>query len=265
MKTTLSLSWWRGFARLPGHTGSVNEVCFHPKEPIIASVASDRTGELRRTLLRSCWADPRNWRTDFCQNQEVLTNWTPLMYLNSARNTDLNSSYEIMDQHNYGPNDLAQQDGLHGRAGRLSCADPCSISMLKDVQKDLWLFLFSQQLNCKKVERTSIFKSYFVLVSDLWSLVWICSKCCWICSTSQLHWSCEWCVFHVRAQPVTPGVHCLNAERRAVPRAPRWKKMRRERMVPSGATYQQSTVEVPFCMKTFAKVFLPRMARYCIV
>lgn len=51
MKTTLSLSWWRGFARLPGHTGSVNEVCFHPKEPIIASVASDRTGELRRTLL----------------------------------------------------------------------------------------------------------------------------------------------------------------------------------------------------------------------
>eukprot|EP00913_Durusdinium_trenchii_P019434 g18272.t1 len=29
--------------RLPGHTGSVNEVCFHPKEPIIASVASDRT------------------------------------------------------------------------------------------------------------------------------------------------------------------------------------------------------------------------------
>eukprot|EP00435_Cladocopium_sp_Y103_P024005 s1312_g5.t2 len=28
--------------RLPGHTGSVNEVCFHPKEPIIASVASDR-------------------------------------------------------------------------------------------------------------------------------------------------------------------------------------------------------------------------------
>jgi len=28
--------------RLPGHTGSVNEVCFHPKEPIIASAASDR-------------------------------------------------------------------------------------------------------------------------------------------------------------------------------------------------------------------------------
>lgn len=28
--------------RLPGHSGSVNEVCFHPKEPIIASVASDR-------------------------------------------------------------------------------------------------------------------------------------------------------------------------------------------------------------------------------
>ena len=32
----------RPSARLPGHTGSVNEVCFHPKEPIIASVASDR-------------------------------------------------------------------------------------------------------------------------------------------------------------------------------------------------------------------------------
>merc|ERR1711982_173294 len=28
--------------RLPGHTGSVNEICFHPKEPIIASMASDR-------------------------------------------------------------------------------------------------------------------------------------------------------------------------------------------------------------------------------
>lgn len=28
--------------KLPGHTGSVNEVCFHPKEPIMASMASDR-------------------------------------------------------------------------------------------------------------------------------------------------------------------------------------------------------------------------------
>jgi len=28
--------------KLPGHTGSVNEICFHPKEPIIASMASDR-------------------------------------------------------------------------------------------------------------------------------------------------------------------------------------------------------------------------------
>eukprot|EP00811_Abedinium_folium_P036574 NODE_9271_length_1435_cov_29.198777.p1 GENE.NODE_9271_length_1435_cov_29.198777~~NODE_9271_length_1435_cov_29.198777.p1 ORF type:complete len:372 (+),score=73.42 NODE_9271_length_1435_cov_29.198777:61-1116(+) len=28
--------------RLPGHAGSVNEVCFHPKEPIIASMASDK-------------------------------------------------------------------------------------------------------------------------------------------------------------------------------------------------------------------------------
>lgn len=35
--------------KLPGHTGSVNEVVFHPKEPIIASAGSDRTiylGEL---------------------------------------------------------------------------------------------------------------------------------------------------------------------------------------------------------------------------
>eukprot|EP00918_Siedleckia_nematoides_P061244 GHVU01133677.1.p1 GENE.GHVU01133677.1~~GHVU01133677.1.p1 ORF type:complete len:323 (+),score=28.30 GHVU01133677.1:2774-3742(+) len=28
--------------KLPGHAGSVNEVCFHPKEPIIASGASDK-------------------------------------------------------------------------------------------------------------------------------------------------------------------------------------------------------------------------------
>jgi len=28
--------------RLPGHGGSVNEVCFHPKEPIVASMSSDR-------------------------------------------------------------------------------------------------------------------------------------------------------------------------------------------------------------------------------
>jgi len=28
--------------RLPGHTGSVNEICFHPKEPIVASMASDK-------------------------------------------------------------------------------------------------------------------------------------------------------------------------------------------------------------------------------
>ena len=35
--------------RLPGHTGSVNEVSFHPKEPIIASCSSDKSiylGEL---------------------------------------------------------------------------------------------------------------------------------------------------------------------------------------------------------------------------
>jgi len=29
--------------KLPGHKGSVNEVAFHPKEPIIASCSSDRT------------------------------------------------------------------------------------------------------------------------------------------------------------------------------------------------------------------------------
>jgi Prp8 binding protein len=35
--------------KLPGHQGSVNEVAFHPKEPIIASGSSDRNvfvGEL---------------------------------------------------------------------------------------------------------------------------------------------------------------------------------------------------------------------------
>ena len=35
--------------KLPGHSGSVNDVCFHPKEPIICSASSDKTlymGEL---------------------------------------------------------------------------------------------------------------------------------------------------------------------------------------------------------------------------
>eukprot|EP00920_Eleutheroschizon_duboscqi_P015363 GHVT01035507.1.p1 GENE.GHVT01035507.1~~GHVT01035507.1.p1 ORF type:complete len:105 (+),score=4.64 GHVT01035507.1:533-847(+) len=35
--------------KLPGHSGSVNEVTFHPKEPVVASGSSDRTiylGEL---------------------------------------------------------------------------------------------------------------------------------------------------------------------------------------------------------------------------
>jgi WD40 repeat protein len=35
--------------KLPGHSGSVNQVIFHPKEPIIASASSDRNifmGEL---------------------------------------------------------------------------------------------------------------------------------------------------------------------------------------------------------------------------
>ncbi len=35
--------------KLPGHNGSVNEVVFHPKEPIIGSCSSDKTiylGEL---------------------------------------------------------------------------------------------------------------------------------------------------------------------------------------------------------------------------
>merc|ERR1712146_200002 len=38
--------------RLPGHTGSVNEVCFHPKEPIVASAASDRYFHGRARGLR---------------------------------------------------------------------------------------------------------------------------------------------------------------------------------------------------------------------
>jgi Prp8 binding protein len=35
--------------KLPGHTGGVNDVCFHPKEPIVLSCSSDKTlylGEL---------------------------------------------------------------------------------------------------------------------------------------------------------------------------------------------------------------------------
>ncbi len=35
--------------KLPGHTGSVNEVVFHPKEPIVTSASSDKSlfmGEL---------------------------------------------------------------------------------------------------------------------------------------------------------------------------------------------------------------------------
>lgn len=35
--------------KLPGHNGSVNEVVFHPKEPVIGSASSDKTlflGEL---------------------------------------------------------------------------------------------------------------------------------------------------------------------------------------------------------------------------
>ena len=35
--------------KLPGHSGSVNECVFHPKEPIIGSASSDKTvylGEL---------------------------------------------------------------------------------------------------------------------------------------------------------------------------------------------------------------------------
>ena len=37
--------------KLPGHTGSVNEVVFHPKEPIIASASSDRTIFLGELML----------------------------------------------------------------------------------------------------------------------------------------------------------------------------------------------------------------------
>lgn len=29
--------------KLPGHKGSVNEVVFHPKEPIVLSASSDKT------------------------------------------------------------------------------------------------------------------------------------------------------------------------------------------------------------------------------
>lgn len=35
--------------KLPGHNGSVNDVAFHPKEPIVASASSDKNiflGEL---------------------------------------------------------------------------------------------------------------------------------------------------------------------------------------------------------------------------
>lgn len=38
---------------LPGHNGCVNEVSFHPKEPIIASCGSDRKiylGEIEKTV-----------------------------------------------------------------------------------------------------------------------------------------------------------------------------------------------------------------------
>ncbi|GFH33416.1 U5 small nuclear ribonucleoprotein, partial [Haematococcus lacustris] len=37
--------------KLPGHSGSVNEVAWHPSEPIVGSASSDRTiflGELMR-------------------------------------------------------------------------------------------------------------------------------------------------------------------------------------------------------------------------
>eukprot|EP01112_Ceratiomyxa_fruticulosa_P017786 TRINITY_DN5605_c0_g1_i1.p1 TRINITY_DN5605_c0_g1~~TRINITY_DN5605_c0_g1_i1.p1 ORF type:complete len:343 (-),score=65.81 TRINITY_DN5605_c0_g1_i1:14-1042(-) len=37
--------------KLPGHAGSVNDLDFHPKEPIIASASSDRTVYLGETVL----------------------------------------------------------------------------------------------------------------------------------------------------------------------------------------------------------------------
>jgi len=40
--------------KLPGHQGTVNEVCFHPKEPIIASCGADAKiylGEIEKSLL----------------------------------------------------------------------------------------------------------------------------------------------------------------------------------------------------------------------
>ena len=39
--------------KLPGHNGSVNEVSFHPKEPIIASAGSDKKiylGEIEKSV-----------------------------------------------------------------------------------------------------------------------------------------------------------------------------------------------------------------------
>lgn len=39
--------------KLPGHNGSVNEVAFHPKEPIVGSGSSDKTIFLGELMLAS--------------------------------------------------------------------------------------------------------------------------------------------------------------------------------------------------------------------
>lgn len=39
--------------KLPGHSGSVNEVAFHPKEPIVGSGSSEKTIFLGELVLAS--------------------------------------------------------------------------------------------------------------------------------------------------------------------------------------------------------------------
>lgn len=168
-KQRLSLSWWRGLARLPGHTGSVNEVCFHPKEPIIASVASDRTGALRRTLLRSCWANPTNWRTDFCQNQEVLFDrGTPFDVSKQRKKQILNSSYDIMDQHNYGPNDFAVPGWSSWASWETELCWPLQyLDAWGCAKGSLVVFVFSAAELQKKWRELVYSSRIFVLVSGL--------------------------------------------------------------------------------------------------
>ena len=66
-------------------------------------------------------------------------------------------------------------------------------------------------------------------------------------------------------QPVTPGVHCLNAERSAVPRAPPVERDEKMRMVDAHgrAICRQSNFH--FLHEDFCQSVFPGMARYCIV